>query len=233
MQPFEEQENPSFASVAEPPLLQRPHCDQSFVAIADYECQRCIQRFCKPCQLIIHHRLVEMALKNEESKGDGRPHQEFLKWISGAEDGPLRTWRLTNGSHAVKRARICISASIAAQPSIVSSSHISSFAWKLESYVCGNGQDEEGDLQDRGAVTNTANVLPRQSQIESLDERCAASMVAHIKLEEAGRTGATVAALNNLTINGSDLRGYCNLQLKISGTKQSVYLEHRRHLSLT
>jgi hypothetical protein len=64
--------------------LQRPHCDQCRVAIADYECQRCVQRFCKPCELVVHHRLEALALKHEESKGDGRPHQEFLKLISGA-----------------------------------------------------------------------------------------------------------------------------------------------------
>lgn len=64
--------------------LQRPHCDQCRVSIADYECQRCVQRFCRQCELDIHHRLEALALKREESKGDSRPHQEFLKWISGA-----------------------------------------------------------------------------------------------------------------------------------------------------
>ncbi|CAI5734109.1 unnamed protein product [Peronospora destructor] len=86
MQPFEEQEDPSFASVVEPAQLQRPHCDQCLVAIADYECLRCIQRFCSKCELIIHHRLEKIAIKHEESKSDGRPHLEFLKWISACQD---------------------------------------------------------------------------------------------------------------------------------------------------
>ncbi|UIZ27108.1 hypothetical protein KXD40_001613 [Peronospora effusa] len=89
MQPFEEQEDPSFASVVEPAQLQRPHCDQCIVAIADYECLRCVQRFCRQCELVVHHRLGELAMKHEESKGDGRPHQEFLKWISGEQENAM------------------------------------------------------------------------------------------------------------------------------------------------
>ncbi|RMX67075.1 hypothetical protein DD238_001084 [Peronospora effusa] len=89
MQPFEEQEDPSFASVVEPAQLQRPRCDQCIVAIADYECLRCVQRFCRQCELVVHHRLGELAMKHEESKGDGRPHQEFLKWISGEQENAM------------------------------------------------------------------------------------------------------------------------------------------------
>ncbi|KAF4141777.1 hypothetical protein GN958_ATG09022, partial [Phytophthora infestans] len=198
------QEDPTLASVQEPAQLQRPHCDQCHIAIADYECQRCIQRFCRQCELVIHHRLAEMAIKHEESKSDGRPHQEFLKWISACEECGQNTQEFFCLNCSMYQCENCCAAKHRQlEPHFFfcvegSSPKMFPFAsWNLVFVemvkMC------KGDLQDQAVTAEASIALPSNEEPEA---KYSTTVAGHIKLEKA-TTAATAAALGNLSINGS------------------------------
>uniref|UniRef100_A0AAV1UK07 B box-type domain-containing protein n=1 Tax=Peronospora matthiolae TaxID=2874970 RepID=A0AAV1UK07_9STRA len=211
MQPLEEQEDPTFASVAEPAPLQRPHCDQCLVAIADYECERCDQRFCRQCELTIHHRLEDLALKCEESKSDGRPHQEFLKWISACQECGENTLEF-----------FCLNCSMYQCENCCASKHrqlgphfffcVEGSSPKMFPFASWNLMFAEtvkmskGDLQDRAAATEAAVAVAQQPMKDKTSTKPSSSASAHVKTEQAvaaSATGDTTMALENLVIDES------------------------------
>ncbi|OWZ15323.1 hypothetical protein PHMEG_00011058 [Phytophthora megakarya] len=208
MQSLEEQQDPSFASVTEPDQLQRLHCDQCHVAIADYECERCVQRFCRQCELVIHHRLAELAVKREESKSDGRPHQEFLKWISACQECGQNTQEF-----------FCIHCNAYQCDSCCANKHrqlehfffcVEGSSPKMLPYATWNIMFVEmvkmskGDLQDRAAALEAAMRLANERAAEIPDAKLSATAAGQIKLEQAASTNATTTALGNLSIQGQD-----------------------------
>ncbi|KAK1947728.1 hypothetical protein P3T76_000018 [Phytophthora citrophthora] len=204
MQPLDEQEDPSFASVLEPAQLQRPHCDHCRIAIADYKCERCIQRFCRQCELDVHHRLGDLALKSEESKSDGRPHQESLTWTSACQECGLRTQEFFCHSCNKYQCETCCA-----------SKHrhldehfffcIEGASPKMFPFASWNVMFVEmvkqgkGDLQDRAATEKAGLAFANLSS-----EMKYSGTEAQIKLEKttAASTNATAAALGNLSIDG-------------------------------
>ncbi|CAI5712804.1 unnamed protein product [Peronospora effusa] len=211
MQPFEEQEDPSFASVVEPAQLQRPHCDQCIVAIADYECLRCVQRFCRQCELVVHHRLGELAMKHEESKGDGRPHQEFLKWISACQDCGEKTLEFfCLNCNMYQCENCCATKHLQLGPHFFfcvegSSPKMLPFAtWNL--MFVETVKMSKGNMQDKAAAIEAAVAVTRTMP----EVNHSASAAAQVKLEQPvtlTTTNATAAALGNLTIDGTAPEG--------------------------
>ncbi|EGZ05787.1 hypothetical protein PHYSODRAFT_532615 [Phytophthora sojae] len=209
MQPVEEQEDPSFASVQEPAQLQRPHCDQCRVSIADYECQRCVQRFCRQCELDIHHRLEALALKREESKGDGRPHQEFLKWISACQECGQNTMEFYCVTCSMYQCENCCqSKHERLEPHFFfcvegSSPRMLPFAsWNLKFVEM--VKVSKGKLQDRAAAAEAAAEQTNTTAKELPEEKYSATAAARIKMEKgAASTSDTTTALGNLSITGA------------------------------
>ncbi|CAI5709150.1 unnamed protein product [Hyaloperonospora brassicae] len=211
MQPLEGQENPTFASVAEPAPLQRPHCNQCLVAIADYECERCDQRFCRQCELKIHHRLEDLALKREESKSDGRPHQECLKWISACQECGENTLEFFCLNCNMYQCENCCAAKHRQLgPHFFfcvegSSPRMFPFAsWNL--MFAETVKMSKGALQDRAATREVAVPTTQQPVRKSTRAKHSGSEAARVKMEQsvaASTTGATTAALENLVIDGS------------------------------
>ncbi|KAG7383105.1 hypothetical protein PHYPSEUDO_004027 [Phytophthora pseudosyringae] len=204
---MEEQQDPSFASVPEIAQLQRPHCDQCRVVIADYECQRCVQRFCRQCEIVIHHRLAELAVKHEESKSDGRPHQEFLTWISGCQECGQKTQEFfCLNCNMYQCETCCATKHRQLEPHFFfcvegSPPKMLPFAsWNL--MFVEMVKVSKGDLQDRAAVAEAAAALASKTADEAPGANYSAA--AHIKLENAAATSAsaTTAALGNLSIDG-------------------------------
>ncbi|KAG2767951.1 hypothetical protein JG687_00000500 [Phytophthora cactorum] len=203
-------EDPSFASVLEPAQLQRPHCDQCRIAIADYECQRCVQRFCRQCELVIHHRLAELVIKYEESKSDGRPHQEFLKWISACQECGQNTQEFFCLHCSMYQCENCCATKHRQlEPHFFfcvegSSPRMFPFAsWNL--MFVEMVKVSKGVLQDRAADAEAAMTLGSSTTNEEPEAKYSTTVAAHIKLEKttaAAFTSATAAALGNLSING-------------------------------
>eukprot|EP00644_Phytophthora_capsici_P016257 jgi/Phyca11/9093/fgenesh1_pm.PHYCAscaffold_34_\ len=191
MQPLDEQEDPSFASVVEPAQLQRPHCDHCHITIADY----------KQCELDVHHRLADLALKREESKSDGRPHQEFLTWTSACQECGLRTQEF-----------FCMSCNKYQCEACCASKHrhleahfffcIEGASPKMFPFASWNVmfvemvKKSKGDLQDRTAAEKAGLPLFNETKYSETE--------AQIKLENstAATTSATTTALKNLSIDG-------------------------------
>uniref|UniRef100_M4C414 B box-type domain-containing protein n=1 Tax=Hyaloperonospora arabidopsidis (strain Emoy2) TaxID=559515 RepID=M4C414_HYAAE len=201
MQPLEEQEDPTFASVAEPAPLQRPHCDQCLVAIADYECERCDQRFCRQCELTIHHRLEDLALKREESKSDGRPHQEFLNMYQCENCCASKHRQL--GPHFF----FCVEVLTDAFSEWIEGSSPKMFpfaSWNL--MFAETVKMSKGDLQDRAAATEAAVAVAQQPVKDLTSTKPSDLASAYLKTEQAvaaSATGDTTMALENLVIDGS------------------------------
>ncbi|KAE8884090.1 hypothetical protein PF005_g23357 [Phytophthora fragariae] len=209
MQPLEEQEDPSFASVQEPAQLQRPHCDQCRVAIADYECQRCVQHFCRQCELDVHHRLAALAMKHEESKGDGRPHQEFLKWISACQECGQKTMEFfCVNCHMYQCENCCASKHLQPESHFFfcvegSSPRMFPFAsWNL--MFVEMVKMSKGDLQDKAAAAEVAADQANKTAEEVPEEKYSATAAARVKMEKAAATPSdTAAALGNLSLTGT------------------------------
>ncbi|KAG7396662.1 hypothetical protein PHYBOEH_001946 [Phytophthora boehmeriae] len=209
MQTLEVQEDPSFASFSEPSELRRLRCDNCREALADVECQRCVQRFCASCELLIHHRLEALALKHEESKGDGRPHQEFLKSINICQVcGQSGMDFLCVDCKSYQCERCCSDKHLQQQPD---SGHfyfcIEGSSPSMLRFASWNTMFVEmvkickGVLQDK-AATETSGAKPsayKETSAVSED-----SKAIHIKQELGSMsTSATTTALRNLSINGT------------------------------
>ncbi|CEG44577.1 hypothetical protein L917_15104 [Plasmopara halstedii] len=203
---MEDQENPSFACVLEPAQLQRPHCDQCRIIIADYECHRCVQRFCRQCELVIHHRLAELAVKHEESKSDGRPHQEFLKWISACQEcGQNMQEFFCANCNTYQCESCCATKHRQLEMHLFfcvegSSPKMFPFAsWNL--FFVEMVKKSKGDLQVRAANAKPAIVLACESVRETQKAKSTIRTAAHEYSEKAVFANSTVAALGNLSIN--------------------------------
>lgn len=68
--------------------LQRRRCDACRTALADCVCRKCARLLCGRCELDVHHEMESGGARREEleeSKGDGRPHQEYLAVVNGTD----------------------------------------------------------------------------------------------------------------------------------------------------
>ncbi|ETL32066.1 hypothetical protein PPTG_04849 [Phytophthora nicotianae INRA-310] len=194
------------SSLVEYPQLQRPHCDQCRIAIADYDCQRCNQRFCRQCELVIHHRLAVLAIKHEESKSDGRPHQEFLTWTSACQECGQNTQEFFCLNCSMYQCENCCATKHRQlEPHFFfcvdgSSPRMFPFAsWNL--MLVEMVKVSTGKLQDSAAAAEGAMTYASNTANEELEVKYSTSAAAHIKLEKA-TAAATAAALGNLSING-------------------------------
>jgi hypothetical protein len=66
--------------------LSRRRCEHCREALADWVCTKCSCLYCQRCELRVHHEMQRSGARREEleeSKGDGRPHQEYIAPVNG------------------------------------------------------------------------------------------------------------------------------------------------------
>lgn len=193
--------------------LQRPHCDHCREALATWECERCNQRFCQDCELVIHHRLEKLAMKHEESKGDGRPHQEFLRSINAC---------LVCGQKMMEF--LCVDCNAFQCGSCCAGKHLQMEENSGHMYFCLEGSSPgllkyatwnvmfvrsvkqcKQLLQDAvvDAATAASSIATGASSQETIAEED--TLPVNVKMEQAAMsTKATTAALGNLSINADE-----------------------------